>query len=106
MSFVLDCSVTMAWCFEDERTAVIDTDIDEAIERLARNDAFDLVVADSLEAQRAKLRERLAGCAPEALMRMFEVTAASVPLPVRRTELQSGVRLALVANPRDEHGAR
>lgn len=24
MSFVLDCSVTMAWCFEDERTAAAD----------------------------------------------------------------------------------
>ena len=24
MSFVLDCSVTMAWCFEDERTAATD----------------------------------------------------------------------------------
>ena len=25
MSFVLDCSVTMAWCFEDERTAATDS---------------------------------------------------------------------------------
>lgn len=24
MSFVLDCSVTMAWCFDDERTAATD----------------------------------------------------------------------------------
>ena len=24
MSFVLDCSVTMAWCFDDERTAHTD----------------------------------------------------------------------------------
>lgn len=24
MSFVLDCSVTMAWCFEDERTSATD----------------------------------------------------------------------------------
>ena len=24
MSFILDCSVTMAWCFEDERTAATD----------------------------------------------------------------------------------
>ena len=24
MSFVIDCSVTMAWCFEDERTAATD----------------------------------------------------------------------------------
>ena len=31
MSFVLDCSVTMAWCFEDERTAATDTLLDKLV---------------------------------------------------------------------------
>ena len=31
MSFVLDCSVTMAWCFEDERTAETDTLLDKLV---------------------------------------------------------------------------
>jgi len=32
MSFVLDCSVTMAWCFEDERTAATDALLARAVE--------------------------------------------------------------------------
>ena len=31
MSFVLDCSVTMAWCFEDERTAETDALLDKLV---------------------------------------------------------------------------
>ena len=31
MSFVLDCSVTMAWCFEDERTAATDALLERVI---------------------------------------------------------------------------
>ena len=31
MSFVLDCSVTMAWCFEDERTAATDALLDKLV---------------------------------------------------------------------------
>ena len=31
MSFVLGCSVTMAWCFEDERTAVTDALLDRLV---------------------------------------------------------------------------
>jgi predicted nucleic acid-binding protein len=31
MSFVLDCSVTMAWCFEDERTVATDALLERVI---------------------------------------------------------------------------
>ena len=31
MSFVLDCSVTMAWCFDDERTAHTDALLERLI---------------------------------------------------------------------------
>ena len=31
MSFVLDCSVTMAWCFEDERTTATDALLDKLV---------------------------------------------------------------------------
>ena len=31
MSFVLDCSVTMAWCFDDERTAATDALLDKLV---------------------------------------------------------------------------
>ncbi len=31
MSFVLDCSVSMAWCFEDERTAATDALLERVI---------------------------------------------------------------------------
>ena len=32
MSFVLDCSVTMAWCFEDERTSATDALLARAVD--------------------------------------------------------------------------
>lgn len=32
MSFVIDCSVTMAWCFEDERTPASDALLARAVE--------------------------------------------------------------------------
>ena len=32
MSFVLDCSVTMAWCFEDERTAATEALLARVVE--------------------------------------------------------------------------
>jgi PAS domain S-box-containing protein len=90
--------------FEDERTIVVDTDIEEAVERLSRNDPFELVVCDASEARRTNLRERLASSAPEALMRMFEIAAATLPRSVRH-EHPSGVRLSLVADSRVRHGA-
>ncbi|CAN5924321.1 hypothetical protein BH11MYX4_BH11MYX4_52480 [soil metagenome] len=92
--------------FEDERTVVVDADIDEAVERLARSDAFDLVVADANEARRTNLRDRLVKAAPEALMRMFEITASPRPAPARRSEVPSGVHLALVPGARTTNGVR
>jgi PAS domain S-box-containing protein len=83
--------------FEDERTIVVDTDVDEAVDRLARGDTYDLVVADANDGRRRGLRTRLAAVAPEALMKMFEVTT-SPHVPVKASAFPSGVRLALVAD--------
>jgi PAS domain S-box-containing protein len=83
--------------FEDERTIVVDTDVDEAVERLGRSEPYDLIVADASDRSRTNLRERLADRAPEALMNMFEITTTTLPAKSARSfEHPSGVRLALV----------
>src|SRR4051812_48582426 len=90
--------------FEDERTLVVDTDVDDAVERLARNEAYDLIVADASDRGRENLRQRLADTAPEALMRMFEITSST--LPGKAFEHPSGFRLALVPDLGTRRGAR
>lgn len=90
--------------FEDERTIVVDTDIDDAVDKLARSEPYDLVVADANEVGRTRLRDRLASVAPEALMRLFEITASTLPAKAR--EWPSGVRLALVPDAGTMRGAR
>lgn len=82
--------------FEDERTCVVDLDLEEAAERLARGDTYDLVVCDARDANAKAFRARLMESAPEALMKMFEITADAAPTATVVKKRDSGVRLALV----------
>ncbi len=89
--------------FEDERTIVVDTTIDEAIHRLARGEPCDLVVADALNAVGARLRARLAEVAPDALMRLFEI--AEPAREIERRLRPSGPRLAVGCGSLEKRGA-
>ena len=63
---------------------------------LARGDAYDLVVSDARDPSAKAFRERLADAAPDALMKMFEMTAGALPAAATVKKRQSSVRLAVV----------
>ena len=82
--------------FEDARTQVVDTNLEEATDRLARGDLYDLIVSDARDPNATSFRARLAENAPEALMKMFEITADTLPAATTLKNRDSSVRLSLV----------
>ncbi len=94
MSFVLDCSMTMAWCFRDEATDLTD----RVREDLAEDTAIVPEVLWDLEVQNSLLSaERRGRLTDDALGRNLELLAA---LPIERVIPPIAMTLALATRTR------